>query len=435
MLDVKALNVALDTLEQEKRVPREKIIDAVEKSLAAAYQKEYGKKGQLIKCNINFETGETTFEQIKIVVDESTVRMIDEEEEERERLEREENSTSEEVILLPRYNEEKHILISTARLLKKNAELGDEISFSLENKNDFGRIAAQTAKQVIVQKIREAENESIADEFETKEGSIVSGVVQRIERGNIFVDLGRTTAVLPFDEQIRSDRFHPGQRIKAYLYSLEEGNRGLSIRLSRTHPKFLIELFKIESSEIAEGVVEIVSVAREPGGRSKIAVKSNDSRVDPIGACVGQRGVRVNTITNELGGEKIDIIEWSDDIRRNIASSLSPAKVIEIEIDEEEKKAKVKVSSEEQSLAIGRGGQNARLAAKLTGWKIDIESEGGLILEANNEGVIDRDSLEEDPLTEIDTIEEEIKEELEENENKSEEDVNHLAEGQKIIED
>lgn len=435
MLDVKALNVALDTLEQEKRVPREKIVDAVEKSLAAAYQKEYGKKGQLIKCNINFETGETTFEQIKIVVDESTVRMIDEEDEERERLEREENPTDEEVVLLPRYNEEKHILISTAKLLKKNAELGDEISFSLENKNDFGRIAAQTAKQVIVQKIREAENESIADEFETKEGSIVSGVVQRIERGNIFVDLGRTTAVLPFDEQIRGDRFHPGQRIKAYLYSLEEGNRGLSIRLSRTHPKFLIELFKTESSEIAEGVVEIVSVAREPGGRSKIAVKSNDPRVDPIGACVGQRGVRVNAITNELGGEKIDVIEWSDDIRRNIASSLSPAKVIEIEIDEEEKKAMVKVSAEEQSLAIGRGGQNVRLAAKLTGWKIDIASEEGLVVEADDEGIVDGETLEEAPLTETETIEEEIQEVLEENENKTEKDLNHLAEGQKIMED
>jgi N utilization substance protein A len=205
MLDVKALNVALDTLEQEKRVPREKIIDAVEKSLAAAYQKEYGKKGQLIKCSINFETGETTFEQIKIVVDETTVRMIDEEEEEAEKKALEESGEGEEVVLLPRYNEEKHILLSTAKLLKKNVELGDEISFSLENKSDFGRIAAQTAKQVIVQKIREAENESIADEFETKEGSVVSGIVQRIERGNIFVDLGRTTAVLHFDEQIRGE--------------------------------------------------------------------------------------------------------------------------------------------------------------------------------------------------------------------------------------
>lgn len=435
MLDIKALNVALDTIEQEKRISRDKIIDAVEKSLAAAYQKEYGKKGQIIRCNINFETGETTFEQIKIVVDESTVRMLEEGEEEDVNA-KEEIITDEEVLVLPRYNEEKHILISTAKLLRKNVELGDEISFSLENKNDFGRIAAQTAKQVIVQKIREAENESIADEFETKEGSIVSGVVQRLERGNIFVDLGRTTAILPFEEQIRSDRFHPGQRIKAYLFSLEEGARGLSVRLSRSHPKFLIELFKNESSEISDGTVEIVAVAREPGSRSKIAVKSNDSRVDPIGACVGQRGVRVNSISSELSGEKIDIIEWSDDVKRNISSSLSPAKVLDIDIDEEEKKAMVKVSAEEQSLAIGRGGQNVRLAAKLTGWKIDIAGEeGSLIVEADEEGLVDGEVLEDRPESHGESIEEEIEEVINENEGKNESDVNHSSDDQRIIED
>lgn len=433
MLDIKALNIALETIEQEKRISREKIIDAVEKSLAAAYQKEYGKKGQLIKCHINFDTGETSFEQIKIVVDETTVRILEEGEEE---VIVENLSQEDEALILPRYNEEKHILLSTAKLLRKNAELGEEIIFPLENKEDFGRIAAQTAKQVIVQKIREAENESIADEFETKEGSIVSGVVQRLERGNIFVDLGRTTAILPFEEQIRSDRFHPGQRIKAFLYSLEEGGKGLSIRLSRTHPKFLIELFKNESTEIADGTVEIVAVAREPGSRSKIAVKSNDSRVDAIGACVGQRGVRVNAITNELSGEKIDIIEWSDDVKKNISSSLSPAKVIDIEIDEEEKKASVKVSSEEQSLAIGRGGQNVRLAAKLTGWKIDVASpEGEFILEADDKGVVEAEVLEEKPDSHGETIDEEVEEILEENENKVEGDIDHLAEGQKIIED
>lgn len=394
MLDVKALNIALDTLEEEKKISREKIIDAVERSLAAAYQKEYGRKGQLIRCHINFETGETAFEQIKIVVDESTVRINNEEEEDLKEEVHEEDGEG--VLLLPKYNEEKHILLSSAKLLKKTAELGDEISFNLENKSDFGRIAAQTAKQVVVQKIREAENESIAGEFETKEGSIVSGIVQRMEKGNIFVDLGRTTAILPFEEQIRNDKFRPGQRIKAYLYSIEEGPRGLSIRLSRSHPKFLIELFKAESSEIDDGTVEIVAVAREPGSRSKIAVKSNDPRVDPIGACVGQRGVRVNAISNELSGEKIDIIKWSDDVRENIASSLSPAKVHSIEIDEDEKKAKVLVSLEEQSLAIGRGGQNVRLAAKLTGWKIDIAGEeGDLIVEADEEGLVNEEKQEE----------------------------------------
>jgi N utilization substance protein A len=386
MLDIKALKVALEQLEQEKKIAHEKVVDAVEKSLAAAYQKEYGKRGQIVRCQINFETGETSFEQVKIVVDETTVRMPLEGEE--EVFEPTAAVADQEMAegLLPRYNEERHILLSTAKLLKKNAELEEEIVFPLDNQDDFGRIAAQTAKQVIVQKLREAERESIVGEFTDKENTIVSGIVQRIERGTAFIDLGRTTAILPFEEQIPSERLRPGERIRAYLFSIEEGFRGLSIRLSRTHPKFLIELFKNESAEIAQGVVEIVAVAREPGSRSKIAVKSNDERIDPIGACVGQRGVRVSSITDELSGEKIDVIEWSDDSRRFIATALSPAKALSIELNEGEKKATVTVSPEEQSLAIGKGGQNVRLAAKLTGWKIDIVSDGEMVAEANEEG-------------------------------------------------
>lgn len=391
MLDIKALKVALEQLEQEKKISHEKVVDAVEKSLAAAYQKEYGKRGQIVRCQIDFETGETHFEQVKIVVDESTVRMpVEGEEEVFEPVSTYSNQNIEaETVegLLPRYNEERHILLTTAKLLKKNAELNEEIVFPLDNQDDFGRIAAQTAKQVIVQKLREAERESIVGEFTDKESTIVSGIVQRIERGTAFIDLGRTTAILPFEEQIPSERLRPGERLRAYLFSIEEGFRGLSIRLSRTHPKFLIELFKNESAEIAQGVVEIVAVAREPGSRSKIAVKSNDERVDPIGACVGQRGVRVSAITDELSGEKIDVIEWSPDARRFIATALSPAKAVSIELDEEDKKATVTVSPEEQSLAIGKGGQNVRLAAKLTGWKIDIVSGGEMVAEANEEGM------------------------------------------------
>lgn len=400
MLDIKALKVALEQLEAEKKISHEKVVDAVEKSLAAAYQKEYGKRGQIVRCSINFDTGETSFEQVKIVVDETTVRMPVEGEEEVF-----ESSTLEEAEgLLPRYNEERHILLSTAKLLKKNAELSEEIVFPLDNKDDFGRIAAQTAKQVIVQKLREAERESIAGEFTDKENTIVSGIVQRVERGTAFIDLGRTTAILPFEEQIPSERLRPGERLRAYLFSIEEGFRGLSIRLSRTHPKFLIELFKNESAEIAQGVVEIVAVAREPGSRSKIAVKSNDDRVDPIGACVGQRGVRVSAITEELSGEKIDVIEWSPDVRRFIATALSPAKVISIELAEEEKKAVVTVTPEEQSLAIGKGGQNVRLAAKLTGWKIDIVSGGEMIAEASDEGMFTDNQIVDE------TVEEEVEE-------------------------
>ncbi len=392
MLDIKALKVALEQLEQEKKIAHEKVVDAVEKSLAAAYQKEYGKRGQIVRCQINFDTGETQFEQVKIVVDETTVRMPVEGEEEEvvtspsAKPEAKEDEPSEE--LLPRYNEERHILLSTAKLLKKNAVLDEEIVFPLDNQEDFGRIAAQTAKQVIVQKLREAERESIVGEFTDKENTIVSGVVQRVERGAAFIDLGRTTAILPYEEQIAQERLRPGERIRAFLFSIEEGMRGLSIKLSRSHPKFLIELFKNESQEIAQGVVEIVAVAREPGSRSKIAVKSNDERVDPIGACVGQRGVRVSAITEELSGEKIDVIEWSDDARRFIATALSPAKAISIELDETEKKATVTVSSSEQSLAIGKGGQNVRLAAKLTGWKIDIVSGGEMVAEADEEGTL-----------------------------------------------
>ncbi|HCC06320.1 TPA: transcription termination/antitermination protein NusA [Candidatus Nomurabacteria bacterium] len=383
MLDIKALKIALEQLETEKKISHEKVVDAVEKSLAAAYQKEYGKRGQLVRCNIDFETGETRFEQVKVVVDETTVRILNEGEDE---------TTPEPVVaegeeLLPRFNEERHMFLTDAKLFKKNAELGEEIIFPLDDKDDFGRIAAQTAKQVIVQKLREAERESIVGEFTDKQNTIVSGVVQRIERGTVFIDLGRTTAILPFEEQITSERLRPGERVKTFLFSIEEGFRGLSIRLSRTHPKFLIELFKNESAEIAQGVVEIVAVAREPGSRSKIAVKSNDERVDPIGACVGQRGVRVSAITDELSGEKIDVIEWSPDARRFIATALSPAKALSIELNEEEKKAVVTVSRDEQSLAIGKGGQNVRLAAKLTGWKIDIISGGETIAEANEEGM------------------------------------------------
>ena len=385
MIDIKMLKTGLEQLTEERKLPFDKVKVAVERALAAAYQKEYGKKGQMIKCNINFDNGEMDFEQIKLVVDLTTVRVLEETELEVgaaeqvkkdhsiiKRDDRYNKAADEEEGLLPRYNEEKHIMIDTAKLFKSGAMLGDEISFPLETRDDFGRIAAQSAKQVIVQALREAEHESVVEEFSDRANQIVNGVIQRVERGIVFVDLGRATAIMPPEEQISGENYTPGARIRAYLYNMENDTRGLSLRLSRTHPKFLIELFKIESSEIAEGIVEIVAVAREPGSRSKIAVKSNDPRIDPIGACVGQRGTRVNAITTELHGEKIDIIEWSDDIEENIQRSLSPAHPISITTNTEDKKASVLVDIDEQSLAIGRGGQNVRLAAKLTGWKIDI---------------------------------------------------------------
>lgn len=376
MLDIKQMKAALEILETEKRIPKEKIIDAIEQSLAAAYKKDYGEKGQIVRCRLDMDTGVMNFEQVKIVADESTVRMpkFDNDGEEiKEEIEL--DAEGKPVDARTRYNDEHHILISEARLMKKDTVVGDEVVFPLELRDDFGRIAAQTAKQVVMQRLREAERESVVQEFGGKEGSIVSGTIQRIERGIVYVDLGRATAVLPMDEQIKNERYFPGMRLRAYLYSLDEGARsGFSMRLSRTHPKFLVELFKQESPEVANGIVEIKAIAREPGARSKVAVYTQDESIDPIGSCVGQRGSRVNTISTELNGEKIDLIEWSSIPEQFVADALSPAEIESIELNEEEKKATVYVSESEQSLAIGKGGQNVRLAAKLTGWKIDIVS-------------------------------------------------------------
>jgi N utilization substance protein A len=267
-------------------------------------------------------------------------------------------------------------MLDDAKKIKKGVELNDEVIFPLEAQDDYGRIAAQTAKQVIIQKIREAERTSIIDEYGTKEGEIISGMVQKIERGNVYIDFNRATGILPAEEQIPGEFFQRGQRIRAYLYSVEDSPRGINLRLSRTHPKFIEKLFATEAPEIQSGVVEIKFIAREAGARSKIAVHSNDEHIDAVGSCVGQKGTRVNTITQELSGEKIDIIPWSEDPKTFVSNSLSPAKVISIQVDEEEHKATIEVADDQLSLAIGKGGQNVRLAAKLTGWRIDIKGDG-----------------------------------------------------------
>lgn len=387
MLDLKSLKSALLQLEEERKIPREKIVDAIEQSLAAAYKKDYGKKGQIVRVNLDLDSGAMEFYQVKIVVDESTVRFVEEGEEEALEAEEarpatrafvagEETDVPEEGEEKPVYNPEKHILIEDAKKIKKDAGLDEEMIFPLEMKDDFGRIAAQTAKQVIIQRIREAERGAVMEEYSGREGEIVSGTVQKVERGVVFVDFHRATGILARDEQIYGERFMTGQRIKAYLLAVEETGRGVNLELSRSHPRFLESLFAVESPEIASGVVEIKSIAREAGSRSKIAVWSHDESIDPIGACVGQKGVRVTTVMNELGGEKIDIIEWSDVAEDFIAASLSPAKILNIEANEEEKVATIEVAEDQLSLAIGKGGQNVRLAAKLTGYRIDIKGSG-----------------------------------------------------------
>ena len=388
MLDLKTINSVLGEFE-DRGITKETMVDAIETAMATAYKKEYGKRGQVVRAKLDMNTGTVTFEQVKTVVDETMVRFPEEGEEFTPEPEhhfgREEEVPEGE---LPRFDEEKHMLLKNAQMIKRGAALGDEIVFPLEPQDDFGRIAAQTAKQVVIQKIREAEKMSILEEFGHKKGEIVSGIVQRMERGAIFVDLGRATGIIPYEEQIPGERYRPGERIRAYLYAVDEGFRGVYLRLSRSHPRFLVQLFEMEVPELASGAIEVKAIAREPGSRTKISVASVDPHVDPVGSLVGQRGVRVSTVMAALGGERIDIIEWSEDQTAFIKEALSPATVLDIELNEEEKRAKVSVSDDQQSLAIGRGGQNVRLAAKLTGWNIDIVSVGGEeVAESDGESV------------------------------------------------
>ncbi len=363
LLDLKALNAALDELQAEKGVSRESVVGALETALAAAYRREYGKRGQIIRATFNPETGDLEFRQAKIVVDGSLVRAEDEEAGDDDHR--------------SRFNPEQHIMLGDAQRIKKDAALDEEISFPLETREEFGRIAAQAAKQVIMQKIREAERTSIISEYGEREGEIVTGHVQRFERGNLFIDLGRATAILPYEEQIPGERYRQGERVRALLLRVDEGVRGTFIRLSRSHPKFLVKLFETEVPEMAQNIVEAKGVVREPGSRAKIAVFSKDEHVDPVGSLVGQRGVRVAVVTSELGGEKIDVVEWSEQAKDFVKEALKPAQVLEIDLDEAENRATVTVAEDQQSLAIGRGGQNVRLAARLTGWKIDIRSTKG----------------------------------------------------------
>ncbi len=367
MFDLKVIHSVLDQLEEERGIPKAKILEAIELALATAYKKEFGRKDQFIRASFDVETGKTEFSQIKVVVDPSQVV------ESKDELPENPAPGEEKVI----FNEERHMLIGTARLMKKDVKVGDEMVFDLEYKDDFGRIAAQTAKQVIIQKIREAEKTSVLAEYGKKEGEIISGSVQRTERGNVFIDMGRAVGMLPYEEQIPGEHYKQGERLRMVLLRVEETPRGIFVRLSRAHPSFLSELFKVEVPEILAGTVQIKAIAREAGQRSKIAVFSTDSHIDPIGSMVGQRGVRVMTVMSELGGsEKIDIIEWSENPADFIRDSLSPAEVVSVTIDETNKTARVIVSEDQQSLAIGKGGQNVRLAAKLTGWRIDIQSSG-----------------------------------------------------------
>lgn len=371
-MDGKVLLEAVEALVKIKKVDRNMVFDALEMVLLTAYKKESGSNAKA-SVSLNRETGEYKIYEEKIVVDEIH--------------EDSENAINE-------------ITVEEAKKIDRSYEAGDMLRINVTPKN-FGRVAAQAAKQVMIQKLREAERGSIYDEFSGREGDVITGVVKWNESRTIFVDLGRVEGILPFAEQIEGEEFQPNDKIKCYVLEVRKTTKGPEIILSRTHPGLLKRLFELEVPEIYSGTVEIKSVVREAGSRSKIAVYAMDPAVDPVGACVGPKGQRVQNIVNELHDEKIDIVRWDEDPAIYIANALSPAKVVSVSVWEEEKSSYVIVPDYQLSLAIGKAGQNARLAAKLTNWKIDIKSE----TQANEEGFGEADSadLDDDILGDIES--------------------------------
>lgn len=349
---------AINQIAEEKNIDKKIIIETIEAALAAAFRKDYGKPEQNIKVDFNEETG-----AIKVYDEKNVVKKFDEEMEEDH----------------PEKVKREFILLKDAKKIKKDAKDGDVIKTDITPKDGgrYGRIAAQTAKQVIIQRIREAERDSVFSEFKDKEKQSINATVQRIEGNNVFIDLGTTNGIMYPQDQIRGENYKIGQRYKVYVSEVRKGAKGPEIIVSRTSPELVKKLFELEVPEVYAKTVEIKSIAREPGSRTKIAVYTEQEGVDPVGSCVGQRGTRVQTVITELGGEKIDIIEWNEDIGKFISNALSPAKVVNIKTDENNKQAIVEVQEDQLSLAIGKSGQNVRLAAKLAGWKIDIKKAGG----------------------------------------------------------
>ncbi|MCX6718260.1 MAG: transcription termination factor NusA [Candidatus Staskawiczbacteria bacterium] len=374
-MDIKSFKGALNQIAEERGISPEKVIETIEAAIATAYKKDYGQKGQKIKAKFNPVSGDVKFWQIKLVVDNGMLYTDEEIEEMKERKEipQDEARAGEEPPKKYVFNPEKHIMLADAKKDFPKIKAGEDIEIPLISKQDYGRIAAQTAKQVILQKIREAEKETISLEYRSREGEIVSGIVQRIEGHTVFVDIGKTLGILNRDEQIPGEFYRPSQRLKLYIMKVEDTPKGSVVMLSRTYPKLISKLFELEVPEIASGTVVIKAIAREPGFRTKIAVVSNEQGVDPIGACVGQRGTRIMAVINELGGEKIDVISFDEKPEKFITNALSPAKVVSVQV-EDKNTAIVFVPEDQLSLAIGKDGRNVRLAAQLTGWKIDIKT-------------------------------------------------------------
>lgn len=367
-MEQKQFILAINQICEEKGISMEKAFEIVEAALASAYKKDYGKRGEVIQVELDKKSGNIKVFQVKTVAEQTEETEMKKNTEEK----KEQGNKEEKEQTKKRFNPDRNLTIEEAKEYKKDPQMGDEIRIQLPSRNEFGRIAAQTAKQVMIQKIREAEKEAVYDEFKNKEGEVVNGIIQRIEGKNVFVDIGKAVGVLYPSEQIVSEFYRTGQRLKVYIMKVEKDGKEASLILSRTSSSIIGKLFELEVPEIFSKTVEIKSIAREAGSRTKVAVHSNEEGIDPVGSCVGQRGTRIQTIINELGGEKVDIIEWSGDTRKYIQHALSPAKISRIEINENRKSATAYVAEDQLSLAIGKQGQNVRLAAKLTGWKIDI---------------------------------------------------------------
>ncbi len=334
---------ALEELSVEKGINKEYLLDAIESALVTAYKKNFNSQ-ENVKIVIDEEKASIKVYSLKEVVEEVFDPAIE-------------------------------ISVESAQKYKKRAEIGDIVEVEITPK-DFGRISAQTAKQVIIQKIREAEREIVFSEYSDRQGEIVSGLVQKVDKNVMIVDLGKIEGIMTANEQIESEEYHVNDKIKAYVLEVQKNSKGVpQMLISRTHPGFVKRLFELEIPEIYEGLIEIKNIVREAGSRTKIAVYSKDMNIDPVGSCVGPRGIRIQNILNELRNEKIDVVEWSEDPVQYIASALSPATVLAVDINQDDMSSKVVVPDNQLSLAIGKDGQNARLSAKLTGWKIDIKSE------------------------------------------------------------
>jgi N utilization substance protein A len=357
-------------------------MEAIEFALAAAYRKDFGNKQQNIKVKFNPETGDMKAWDVKTVVEDIAEDVLLAAQEElaqrREKAKEEKREmTEEETSDLPRFNPKTELMITAAKEIEKKVKLGEVMEIPLEIPHEFGRMAAQTAKQVIIQKIREAERGIMFNDFKGQEGQLVMGTIQRAEARKVLVDFGKVTGVLLAEQQNPRDHYKPGARMKFLVLSVQMTVRGLEILLSRSDVAMVREIFKQEIPEINDGLIEIKGIARDAGFRSKVAVFTADKSIDPIGSCIGQRGGRINTIIEELGGEKIDVIQYSEDAREYISHALAPAKILNVKLSETEKIAEVSVVPDQFSLAIGRNGQNVRLAADLSGWRIDVVEEGG----------------------------------------------------------